>query len=254
MIILHRISVFAQTALTAGLFFFLLRESEYSLTVSIITLITFSLLQARLLGFEVKSWSFWIFFATPVAFLMGSIFFFFFLEALFIKWLIALVVTAILWMYLENLFTFYYLPGAYQPYSLEYLSLSMYLLFVFFFASGMYAAQIFLSLPIIIPFLALFWIILCASVCMFWVSKVNAQISLPYAVIGAIGLSQLYVALGFLPVSFIVNAAALTLCYYMYLGLVRAHVLEELSALVVRRYVGFVGLSLVLIFATTSWI
>ena len=254
MIILHRISVFVQTALTAGLFFFLLRESEYALSASIIALLAFALLQARLLGFEVKSWSFWIFFATPVAFLMGSVFFFFFLEALFVKWLIALLVVAVLWMYLENLFTFYYLPGAYQPYSLEYLSLSMYLLFVFFFASGMYAAQIFLSLPIIIPFLALFWIILCASVCMFWVSKVNTQVSLPYAVVGAIGLSQLYVALGFLPVSFIVNAAALTLCYYMYLGLVRAHVLEELTPLVVRRYLGFVGLSLVLIFATTSWI
>jgi hypothetical protein len=201
----------------------------------------------------VKSWSFWIFFATPVAFLMGSVFFFFFLEAFFVKWMIALLVTAVLWMYLENLFTFYYLPGAYQPYSLEYLSLSMYLLFVFFFASGMYAAQIFLSLPIIIPFLALFWIVLCASICMFWVSKVNAQISLPYAIIGAIGFSQLYVALGFLPVSFIVNAAALTLCYYVYLGLVRAHVLEELSALVVRRYIGFAGTALILIFATTSW-
>ena len=77
--------------------------------------------------------------------------------------------------------------------------------------------------------------------------------SLPYALVGAIGLSQLYVALGFLPISFIVNAAVLTLCYYAYLGLVRAHVLEELSAVVVRRYLSFVGLSILLILITTSW-
>lgn len=253
MIVLHRITIILETLLVGGLFLLLLNETEYALWASVITLFSFGILQGRLLGFDVRSWSFWIFFLTPIAFAAGGVFFFFFLEAEFIKWAIAILVTAALWMYLENLFTFYYLPGSYQPYSLEYLSLSMYLLCVFFLSSGMYAAQIFLALPLIVPLIALFWILLFASVCTFWVSKVSTEVSLPYALVGAIGLSQLYVALGFLPISFIVNAAVLTLCYYAYLGLVRAHVLEELSAVVVRRYLSFVGLSIFLILITTSW-
>lgn len=253
MIVLHRITIILETVLVAGLFLALLNGTEHALLVSVVSLAIFAVLQGRLLGFDVRSWSFWIFFFTPVAFVAGAIFFFFFLEAMFIKWMIGALVTAALWLYLENLFTFYYLPGSYQPYSLEYLSLSMYLLSVFFLSSGMYAAQIFLALPVIVPLIALFWVLLCASVCTFWVSKVNTEVSLPYALIGAIGLSQLYVALGFLPTSFIVNGAVLTLCYYAYLGLVRAHVLEELSALVVRRYLSFVGVSIILIFITTSW-
>lgn len=253
MIVLHRIGVILQTALVGLLFLTFTQNSPHALWFSIATLIIFAILQARLLGFDVRSWSFWIFFSTPIAFLCGAIFFSFFLELLFIKWVIGVVVTTLLWLYLENVFTFYHLPGAYQPYSLEYLSLAMYLLFTFFFSSGLYAAQIFLSLSIIIPFIALFWIFLFASICTFWMSKVNAETSWPYALTGAIGLSQLYVALGLLPTSFIVNASVLTLCYYAYLGLVRAYVLEELTVQVTRRYLIFVGVSIMLLFLTTAW-
>lgn len=253
MIVLHRLTVFLQTALIAGLFFTLIKAGAHFLPIAIALYFFLGFLQARLLGFDWKSRSFWIFFFTPLVFVGGAGFFFFFLEGLIAKWFIAILVSVISWMYLENLFTFYHLPGSYQPYSLEYLSLSMYLLFVFFFASGMYAAQIFLALPVIIPFFALFWILFFASICTFWVSKVNSETSLPYAVVGAIGLSQLYVALGFLPTSFVVNATVLTLAYYAYLGLVRAHILEELTVLVARRYLSFVGVAIVLIFLTTSW-
>lgn len=253
MIILHRLTIIAQSLLVAAVFWALLHGTGTTVYFAIGGFGLFSLLQIRLLGFDYRSWSFWIFFISPLLFLLATLLFFLFLESSLLEWSVAFIAIALTWVYLENLFTFYYTPGTYQPYALEYLSLAMYLLTIFFFASGMYAAQVFLLMPLWIPAITAFVVFLCASICMFWVSKVSAGTSLPYAISGAIGFTELYLTFSFLPTSFVVNAAALTVCFYLFLGLVRARVLEELTPAIIKRYTLTSLIALILIFASAQW-
>lgn len=254
MIILHRIGVYATTACIAGIFaFFLYAQPAVAWNALwILGLIALGL-QGRLLGFEYKMPAFWIFLLTPFYLLATSIFFYLFLEGDSARMILALFTVGGIWIYLENLFTFYHLPGSYQAYALEYLSLALYIGSVFFFASGAYAAQLFLLLPVWVPALAVFWVMLGTSISVFWVSKVTLEVSIKYAVAGAICLTQLYIALAYLPTSFLLNATAFAVMYYVFLGLARAHVLHKLNNTVLVRYAGAGAAFLVLLFTTATW-
>src|SRR5690606_2348142 len=68
------------------------------------------LMLARMLNFEFKSVTFWIFLGTPLFFIVSGLFFFLFLESLPPMILLFGGLTIGLWLYAENLFTFYHLP------------------------------------------------------------------------------------------------------------------------------------------------
>ena len=83
----------------------------------------------------------------------------------------------------------------------------LYVLSAFFFTSALYAAQLFLLLPVWVPALAIFWTVLFATIGVFWVSKVAPETSALFATMGAILLTELYVVTAMLPTSFVANAA-----------------------------------------------
>ena len=253
MILLHRISVFIITALAAGIFFAFINGSPIAFAYLFGLGLVGGILLARMLGWEYKSTAFWIFLLTPFFVLSTAVFFFLFLEDPTIKWMLGIFTVFGIGVYLENLFTFYHLPGSYQAYALEYVSLTLYIASVFFFTSGAYGAQLFMSLPIWVPALAVFWVMLATSLSVFWVSKVHADTSIKYALSGAVCLTEMYMVLAWLPTSFITNAAAFTVLYYVFLGLTRAHVLDKLTKPVLQRYAGIGFIFLVLLFVTTDW-
>ncbi|MFH1766543.1 MAG: hypothetical protein ABH826_00400 [Patescibacteria group bacterium] len=253
MILLHRITPFFMAAFVAAGFSILIFVPSYTTLAMILLFLLPALLFARLLTWEIKRLSFWIFLCTPMFFVLSSIFLLLFLEQTSVEIILALVVSLGVWLYAENLFSFYHLPSAYQAYALEYLSLAIYLLSSFFFTSGAFATQLFLQLPAWVPALAVFWAVLFATTGMFWVSKVAQEISTPFAFIGALILSEFYVVLTFLPTSFMSNAAIFTVLLYLFLGLSRAHVLEKLSSVVLRRYLLIGSIFLLIVLATARW-
>ena len=208
---------------------------------------------ARMLNFELRSVTFWIFLGTPLFFMVSGLFFFLFLESLPPMILLFGGLTIGLWLYAENLFTFYHLPSSYQAYALEYLSFILFLLGMFYYASGAYAAQLFLLLPLWVPALAMFWFTLFAIAGVLWVSKIPPQIGAKFAWIGSVLLVQVFVALAFLPISFFVNAALFTVFFYLYLGLSRIHLLDKLSSIVLRRYVAIGAVLSLVLLLTATW-
>ncbi len=262
MILLHRITSFV-LAMVTGLGFFVLifspfadeisEYSQFSLMAIATMIILSGLLLARLLKWEVKTLSFWIFWGVPMFLLFSSSFLFLFLEGALIKILLSVITIFGLWLYTENLFTFYHMPSRYQAYSLEYLSVVLFLVSSFIFASGTYSTQLFLQLPMWIPALIIFWMSLFAIVGVFWVSKVDSTTSILYAIIGAILMTEFYIAIGFLPTTFIVNAAVFVTLLYLYLGLVRAHVLEKLTNIVLVRYISISAIFIAIVFLTAHW-
>jgi hypothetical protein len=254
MILLHRITSFVIALLIAVGFWALIFFSENAFSAVIILTLVASFLYARLLKWDVKRFSFWVFFGTPLFFILSSLFFYLFLENDLAKFFLGVVVTLGAWLYAENLFSFYHLPSTYQPYALEYLSLVLYVLSAFFFTSALYAAQLFLLLPVWVPALAIFWTVLFATIGVFWVSKVAPETSALFATMGAILLTELYVVTAMLPTSFVANAAIFSIFLYSYLGLSRAHVLDKLTKPVLQRYLMVATCLLVAIFATARWV
>lgn len=253
-ILLHRITAIL-IGLTALAMSILLIHPAVSLPIAWVVVFVGAILLmlARMLNFEFRSITFWIFLGTPLFFIVSGLFFFLFLESWPPMILLFGGLTLGLWLYAENLFTFYHLPSSYQAYALEYLSFILFLLGMFYYASGAYAAQLFLLLPLWVPALAMFWFTLFAIAGVLWVSKIPPQIGAKFAWIGSILLVQVFLALSFLPISFFVSAALFTLAFYLYLGLSRIHLLDKLSDTVLRRYLAIgAALSLTLLL-TATW-
>lgn len=214
------------------------------------------LLLARLLLFEFRRPAFWVFLGVPLFLIASAFLFFLFLESDTAKWLVTLAVSLSAGLYAENLFTFYHLPSAYQAYALEYLSLVISVLSAFFFTSAANGAHLFLRdlVPLWIPAVIVFVAVLFSTLAMFWVSKVGFETSRRYALFGAFLMTEIFTVLTFLPTSFVANAAAFATLLYIYLGLMRAHVLERLGPKVLRRYAGTALFLLLVIFGTAKWL
>lgn len=254
MILLHRITTFAIALVVAGIFALLIWSQLAHIGFLIALGVLVFLLFGRLLGWDAKHFSFWVFLGTPMFFLISAVYFFFFLESTEVKIIIGALVTIALWLYAENLFSFYHLPSSYQPYALEYLSLVVYIATAFFFTAAAYATQLFLLLPMWLPAIAVFWAVLFATIGVFWVSKVAPEESVLFAFTGALLLTELYMMLSQLPTGFFVNAAAFSVFLYLYLGLARGHVLHKLTRPVLQRYLTIGAILLIAIFATAKWV
>lgn len=254
MILFHRLTPFAILLLTLGLFVMLILAPKALWPFEIGAFLAVPLLLSRLLLFEVKRPAFWVFLGTPFVLLVSSLMYFMLLESDTGKWVLAITVTTALALYAENLFAFYHLPSTYQAYSLEYLTLVMYVMSAFLFTASANLGQLLWELPLWAPAIAIFAAVLFATMAVFWVSKIGFETGIPYAVIGALLMTELYVTLALLPTSALTNAAAFTICISTYFGLVRAQVLEKITAGVVRRYIALTVLLLFVIFGTATWI
>ena len=253
MILLHRLTSFVVAALVAASYILLFVKDVPALPFVFITTVVIALLMARLLKWEGKSFSFWVFLGVPMFYYLSSLFFYLYLESAALEIILVVIVSLGIWFYLENLFTFYHLPSAYQAYALEYLTLVLYVLSTFFFASGAYAAQLFLQLPVWVPALAVFWVVLGATIAVFWVSKISTETSVRFALWGAFLLTELYVVFAQLPTSFFTNAALLSIMLYVYLGLSRAQALDKLKAEILKRYLGSAAVFTLIILVTARW-
>jgi hypothetical protein len=252
-ILIHRLTPFAISFLAALGFGLLIVDPLDLAWPAIACFILIPILFGRLLLWELRRPAFWVFLGTPTLLLLSALMFFLIIESQTGAWTMAITITLALGLYAENLFAFYHLPSAYQAYSLEFLSLMCYMLSAFFFTGSTYMAQLFLELPLWIPSIATFLIVLLATVAVFWVSKIGFETGILFAVTGAILMTQLYMALSMLPTSFVTHAAAFTVVWYVYLGVAREHVLEKLTPGIIRRY-AFIGcMLLALIFGTATW-
>ncbi len=254
MILLHRLTPFAILLLSALGFGLLIWNP---LDLKLLIAVCFGLiplLLGRLLLWEFRRPAFWVFLGTPCLLLLSALMFFLIIETELGAWLMGISVTLALTLYAENLFAFYHLPSSYQAYSLEFLSLMCYMASAFFLTGSAYMAQLFLELPLWIPAIVIFLVVLLATVAVFWVSKIGFETGILFAITGAVIMTEIYVALSMLPTSFVTHAAAFTVFWYVYLGVSRAHVLEKLTPVVVRRYVIIGCMLLGLIFGTATWI
>ncbi|MBI4714192.1 hypothetical protein HY771_03345 [Candidatus Uhrbacteria bacterium] len=254
MILIHRLTPFA-IGLIASLGFASLFLIWFPPLLSLaITIILIALLYARLLHFKVRTFQFWHFLGTPILYLLASFGMIFLFEQPTISLALAILSVLFLVLFSEYIFQFTHLTSQYQPYSIEYLTLLLNVLTIFFLSSVAYGVNLLVQTPLwaLAPiFFLLSLFILYGTL---WVSKVDEARSKPYAIAGSILTTEFFVTLAFLPSGLYTNAALITLFFYLFLGLTRAEVRHKLSKQVALRYLITSAILLILIVASANWL
>jgi len=218
-----------------------------------VALVLLFLLLARLIGWSFNKLDFWLFLSPAFFLAVAAFFLLLFLEGSGMKILVITLATFLIWLFAENLFAFLHLPRAYQVNALEHLSLVVNVVSIYFFSTALFATRLFLSAPLwlLVPIFAVVTFVLAVST--FWICKTEKERLLPNALGGTLLATELFVVLTLLPGGFFPNAALLTLFFYLFLGIVRAKLLNKLNKSILKRYLLTVALLTLIIIFTARW-
>ncbi|HJN85473.1 MAG TPA: hypothetical protein QF873_04140 [Patescibacteria group bacterium] len=254
MLLVVRTIPFLLGVVTAGLLLLISVWPSLVLLLSILTVVGVIYGIGHLTGFgkDLEGW--WHVAVTPVLFVISTIAFMLFVESQILILVLPIAAGAFTFFFAEHLFRFVHLPSLYQPYALEHTSLVLHVASMFFLSTAFYGLQTFLQIPVWL--LAIFFFAFSAMMVYetLWVSKIKDTKAVRVAVIGGLMFTELFVVFSFLPTSFFVNAAASTLVFYVFLGIMRASFLQRLSKVVLKRYAMLGIFMLILLFVTARWV
>lgn len=254
MILLYRITPFIVGLISVLGLLSLLFRWAHPLLIFILSVVLISLSIARLLKWETRSFSFWFFLGTSVLFFVSTFGILLLFEKELFGILISLFSTVFLMLFVEYVFQFVHIPSRYQPFSLEYLSLLLNIITIFFTGSVGFGARLLLQTPLWLLAILFFVISYFIVYGTLWVSKVDSSRVQPYATAGAVLFTELFIGLMFFPTGLYTNATFITIFSYAFLGLTRSNSIHKLSRTVVRRYVSVAIVLILLISLSSQWI
>lgn len=254
MILLYRI-IPGLVAVTAALGYtaMLTRWGNPFLVMALSVLVLMVLL-ARLLRFQFVEFSFWVFIGIASLFFVCSFGILLLFETTWVGVVVAVGSGALLVLFSEFLFSYTHLPARYQPFSLEHLSSLMNLLTMFYLGALAFALRLFIQMPLVLLTSVFFLFAYFLIYGMLWVAKTEAGRAKGHAFFGAILLTELFVAITYLPTGFYTNAAFMTVCSYVFFGLTRTEALHKLSPAVVKRYLIIACVLLGAIAISSQWL
>jgi len=198
-----------------------------------------------------------LFLITPVIFILSSLLVGVFLNGNLTKLFFSVIVAIVVFLYLENLFAYFYAPAKYHIYSLENISGYINLIAIFFLSSFLYGIKILFGISNIYLFIGLVLFNLVVVFILifqtFWINKIDFQRNWDYAIIVAIILFEIYIIIFLLPSSFYVNGLIFTLFYYVAIGLTRHELLNKLEKRVIIKYISIGTVLFFLLLMTTKW-
>ncbi len=156
-------------------------------------------------------------------------------------------------IYLEAVFHFFYETPRSVLISLKNIMVYINLIIFFLAAVFLFNLYIFLNFPWwgVLTLVGLVSLILLFS--KFLVDNIKLKINLFYSLAISLILLELLVGLLFLPVSFYVSAAVISLGYYLFSSLAGFSLRKKLSAGRMFQYLGFTVAALILVLATAGW-
>lgn len=259
MILLSRILVFVcAIGVSAGLgAIFLMPQYFFIISSFIILLISFTVFY--ILKKKETKYNSFLFLISPLILIFSALAASVFLNNNLLKFSFAILVGMVLFLYMENLFSYFHIPTKYNIYSLENISGYINLVSMFFISSSFYGLKIlfaieinsfwFLCLLVIMIFLII--IILLQT---FWINKISIKLNKNYIIVISIMLIQIYFIIFFLPSAFYVNSAIFVLSYYIITGLARYKLLNKLEKAVIIKYITMSFIMFLLLLVSTKWI
>ncbi len=204
-------------------------------------------------GKEARSAAHWRFAVPPAMIFIAAAAYSLLIESAVFRPLLAVGVSALLFVVYWNIYLFYYQPLRYQANALEHLSMLGNLLAVYFGAVSLFGLRLFLGLHA--------WEIALAVVVgsallveqSFWVSKLPFDRTRPYVFLLPFLLLELAAALFILPLTHTVSGAIFTIVYYVLLGITRGILRGTYSPGTAKKYAVIAATGLVLVLATARW-
>ena len=254
MILLYRITPFLMAIVSALTFAAFIFRWAHPVLVMMLGFILVLFLLARLLRFQAQSFSFWFFLGTAIIFFLSTFSILFLFENLYASVAVAILSVVLLGLFTEFVFQYVHLPATYQPFSLEYLTLLLNLLSIFFLTCFGFAVRLLVQAPLSVLAIFFFLVSFFLVYGMLWVSKADVMQARFFAFFGAILFTELFVAISYFPTGFYTNAAFMTIFAYVFFGISRAHAIRKLSPVVVKRYLITSILLLLFIGLSSQWI
>ncbi len=255
MILLHRITPFLIGAVTALGFVSALWFPVNPVISMLSALVLVAALFVRLVGFAPRQFQFWMLAGTPALFVATSFGLLLFLESLPAQLLLCAVVSLLVFFFGEHVFAYVHVPVNYQAYGIEHLSLVLNVASVFFVSVAAFGTRVFLTnyAPLWLLSALFFAVSLFAVFGTLWASKVDVRRARLYGLCGAALVTEIFMTVTYLPTGYYTNAALIALTAYLFLGLTRAHFVENLSRSAIRRYAVTGIVILVAILGTAHW-
>ncbi len=190
----------------------------------------------------------------PVIFYLGLSFALFFLSPAWLRHSVIAISSVGLLVFAEEVFRYIHEPALYHQHAIEHLSSFLGITAMALSMSALFALRIFLNVRLVylLPLSLVVSMLVSTSV------LVTQSLTVPSLVSTVIVFSALIMeltwAVHFLPTSFLVNSAIVTVPFYVALNLVRHELNHSLTKDLIRRYTitGLVALFLVLV--TSQWI
>jgi len=194
---------------------------------------------------------FWHYIFNPLIFIWSAILLLLFFENTYFKHFFALGAAVYIIFYFENLF--YYVSSGKEKNEENFSRTTniMNVVSVFFLAAGLYGVKTFIQLPTWILATVFFALSSTLIYGAFWVIKpVWRDIILEIFIVALI-VTELFIALSFLPIGFYADGAILGIIYYMLAGIM-TNFLKKGEA-PYRRYLAIGSLLLLFVIATAKW-
>lgn len=158
------------------------------------------------------------------------------------------------WAYFEELYRYTYEPERYHQHAIEHLAGYLGIVAIAGFLAGIFALRIFLMVRLIflMPITIVFAIAVSASI--FAVQPLSRSSLWSSSVIFGILLTEMTLAVLFLPTHFWVDSLIITIPFYVTLHLVRHELNGTITTSLIRRYslIGFFTICVVLL--TAQWV
>ncbi len=197
--------------------------------------------------------SFFHFLILPLVFGVASFLFCSFLVDRTTYSTIAILSAVCLFLILRQYYFYFNYPFKYQPYSLESLSLYLCLLAGFFLFSSAFGAFVLMQMNIFLLVAVLFVIVGLMTYQFFWIHKVAWDKSRLFVFCISLLVTELFVAVSYLPTGYYVNGFILTIAYYLMLGFSKHFLANTLTKKRVLVYLLLSVSSVLAILLTAQW-
>lgn len=217
------------------------------------SVITF-LLMVVLFGLLVdKSFKAWPLFITPFFLFTGSLSFLVLLKVTIVSHIVLGIGTLFLFLYQVHVYNLLYEKEKYQRFSLINLSAYINIYSLFLFASALFGMQLFMNIPIWVSALIIFIATFLLTKHHLWVLRIPKRKGVLYSTMMGLLALELYWAISFFSVHFLVNGVLLTIMYYLASIIMRETLDDGKKISEFTKHIVFAICSIILLLLTAQW-
>jgi hypothetical protein len=162
--------------------------------------------------------------------------------------------TLFIYLYFRTIYGIINASDEEPGYSLENLSSYGNFLAVYFLSASVYGLQSFLGASI--AYLMIFFVIFIAFVSyqVMWANKINPKEFLKFLFLICVVLLELAWSISFLTLSYYVLGLVLAIFYYILIGIIRFHLRGNLDKKIIKLYVIFGSICMLVVLLTATWL